>query len=319
MDMKEFKFSSRTGTIVQGKYHNFPVKAKAKEGPTLDIVLIHAFPFDSDMYLANFEDEEFFDKLNDLAIRRGEIRVFIPDLPGFGNSEPFKSRPQNLIPYCEVIQNLMLEFDIEHLILGGCSMGGYITLEFANQFPQNLEGMILMDTKPSADTDQARQNRLDTIKQLEEILKETVRPRDDKLTIAEIFSEYAEIQKFIEGLYTKVVSKKQLESESEKGTKIKALMKDQTVKGIIHALSGMAGRVDNTSTLKQFEGETLILVGDDDRITPIEIARKMNKTAQDSTLHIIPDAGHLSNWENVSEFNRYLFDWLQSIIKDTNL
>jgi poly(3-hydroxyalkanoate) synthetase len=58
--------------------------------------------------------------------------------------------------------------------------------------------------------------------------------------------------------------------------------------------------------LNKIKVPVLVLVGEEDKITPPEAARFMHESIQDSTLHIIKHAGHLSNLENPKEFNDHL-------------
>ncbi|MGV9203684.1 MAG: alpha/beta fold hydrolase [Promethearchaeia archaeon] len=311
--MKEFKISTRAGTVLHGKLHTFPAKNESQKAPALNVILVHAFPFDSDMYLKDFKDKKFFKKLNTLARNKGKFRIFIPDLPGFGKSEPFSSPPQDLVPYVEIIQDLVLEFRIERLFLGGCSMGGYITLEYGKQFPDNLNGMILIDTRPTADTPEQKQNRLDTIENFEKILGNSDESVKVRLNLGDFYSKYSAVKNFVDSLYAKVTSEGLQKEKPKKGEKIKDFMKNQSILGVIHALKGMAGRSDNSSFLKEFQGNTLILVGEKDGITPIEIAQEMDQLAKHSTLQIIPNAGHLSNWEQPSRFNESFLNWFSNL------
>ena len=312
--MREFEFISDKGLIIRGKYLTFPLDSKVKNRSTLDIVLIHAFPFDSIMFYENFKDESFLQNLNNLAAKWGNMRIFIPDLPGFGLSEAFSSRPKNLNPYVEVIYELVRKFSLQRMIMGGCSMGGYIALEYTHQHPINLEGLILMDTKPTADTDQQKKDRVSEINKFVKIREDFKNLKDQSIKINELYSSIPEIQHFIDDLHSNLLAQDLPQKEPKMSEKILSLMKKQSLKGVIHALSGMAGRKDNTQTLKDFMGKILLIVGEKDKITPVEIFHEMEKMIKFSELIIISDAGHLSNIEQTKEFNDKLFDWLRKIM-----
>jgi len=53
-----------------------------------------------------------------------------------------------------------------------------------------------------------------------------------------------------------------------------------------------------------------VIVGEDDAITPPQEARAMASAIPGASLHIIPQAGHLSMLENPDAFNGALFAWL---------
>lgn len=312
--MKDFTISTKKGKKIHGKLISFPLGKKGINVPNLDIILIHAFPFDSDMFLPNFKEERFKDALDESSIRQGNIRFFLPDMSGFGKSEPFDSNPENLTPYCKIIRLITLEFNIEHLILGGCSMGGYITLEFANQYPTQVDGLILIDTRPSADSEEQKKNRLTHIKNFRRILKNTDDMVNESLYLGGFYSEYKDVRNFVDSLFSKVITEDLIENNPKKSEQVKKIMKKQSMQGVIHALYGMAGRGDNTDVLKRFKGQILIIVGEKDEITPVETAKQMAQIAQDSRLRIIPSAAHLSNWEKPSIFNSILTDWISSIL-----
>jgi len=204
--MKDFTISIKEGKRIHGKLISFPSGKNGINVPNLDIILINAFPFDSDMFLPNFKKEEFHKALDELSKRQGNIRFFLPDMSGFGKSEPFDSNPENLTPYCKIIRKITLEFNIEHLFLGGCSMGGYITLEFANQYPNQVDGLILIDTRPSADSEEQKQNRLTHIKNFKKILKNTDDTRNESLFLGGFYSEYKEVRNFVDSLFSKVIT-----------------------------------------------------------------------------------------------------------------
>lgn len=312
--METFEFQTRDENLIRGICYNFPLNEEKKENSVIDILLIHAFPFDSSMYLDNFNDQELSKNLNDLAFKKGMIRIFLPDLPGFGESGPFDVKPNNLIPYVDIIQEIIEEFKIKKLVIGGCSMGGYISLEFAKRYPDILEGIMLIDTKPWADSEEQKKNRLANVKKLEKIIDSLRKEDKTELNLKNYYQKYPEIESFIDGLYSKVSSKEMLKKKPETGKKILILMKKQSLIGVAHALNGMAGRVDNTKALQNFNGKVLILVGENDGITPPRIAKKMKKEAKNPELKIISSAGHLSNVDQPSEFNKFFFDWLSSVL-----
>ncbi|MDO9613809.1 MAG: alpha/beta hydrolase, partial [Bacteroidota bacterium] len=57
----------------------------------------------------------------------------------------------------------------------------------------------------------------------------------------------------------------------------------------------------------------LILVGEDDKITPPVVSRQMHKNIKGSILNVIENAGHLSNIENSYEFNICLEKFVSSV------
>src|SRR3954452_2614069 len=111
------------------------------------VVLLHAFPVNSAMWLAQREG------LADLC------RVITPDFRGFGGS-PLGLDEPSLDVFADDIARLLDERALDRVVLGGLSMGGYVAMAFVRRHADRLGGLILADTKASADPEPARQNRL---------------------------------------------------------------------------------------------------------------------------------------------------------------
>lgn len=149
--MKYWIFRTSNGLNITGNYLVFPHNQECNSDKLLDIILIHAFPFDSSMYFSNLKHELLIETLNQISLEKGKIRVFLPNLPGFGESDPFYKKPKDLVPYVNVINTIVKKFNIQNLIIGGCSIGGYIALEYMRNHVESLKGLILIDTKAIPD------------------------------------------------------------------------------------------------------------------------------------------------------------------------
>jgi pimeloyl-ACP methyl ester carboxylesterase len=83
--------------------------------------------------------------------------------------------------------------------------------------------------------------------------------------------------------------------------------------GAAAALRGMAMRADSRDILARYGGPALIVVGENDALTPEENSSEMLNLMSRSRLIVIPDAGHLSNMEAPDAFNRSLDDFLSQL------
>jgi pimeloyl-ACP methyl ester carboxylesterase len=86
----------------------------------------------------------------------------------------------------------------------------------------------------------------------------------------------------------------------------------QTLCNTLHAL---AERKETCSRLPEINIPVLIIVGKEDKITPIAAAQQMHEIIKDSSLQIIPDAGHVTNLENPTAFNFQLVNFLDMVSK----
>jgi pimeloyl-ACP methyl ester carboxylesterase len=76
--------------------------------------------------------------------------------------------------------------------------------------------------------------------------------------------------------------------------------------GYVGALEAMKHRPDSTGTLAGVTVPTLVVVGEDDALAPVDVARDMQERVPEAALAVLPRAGHLSNLEAPAEFNAAL-------------
>jgi pimeloyl-ACP methyl ester carboxylesterase len=86
-----------------------------------------------------------------------------------------------------------------------------------------------------------------------------------------------------------------------------------SVPGIAGDLRALASRPDSTLTLERITCPTLLLVGEEDAITPPSDSEMMADLLPDVRLSIIPSAGHLPNMENPDTFNFSFLSFLESL------
>lgn len=248
--------------------------AYVDQGAGSPILFVHGFPLDGSLWQPQLEALE------------GEYRVIAPDLRGFGESG---SSPQvTMEAYAGDLHALLDELQIDQAVLVGLSMGGYITFAFYRAYPDRVRGLVLVDTRPHADTEEARANRAVAAAKVAEQGSEAL--ADDMLE--------------------KLVSPSTMERRPDLVRSIHGMMARQPVDGIVAALHGMAERPDSRPLLGEISVPTLVVVGADDVITPVADAESMVDAIPGSELVVIPDAGHLSNLEQPRVFNQALREFM---------
>ena len=75
----------------------------------------------------------------------------------------------------------------------------------------------------------------------------------------------------------------------------------------------LAERSESCSVLESINIPTLIICGREDQVTPLAQSEYMNEHIKGSILHVIDNAGHVSNLEQPEEFNKYLGDFLNDL------
>ncbi|MFI5390629.1 MAG: alpha/beta fold hydrolase [Bacteriovoracales bacterium] len=244
-----------------------------ENGPS--IVFIHGFPFNQEMWIPQVE------------LLQQRFKVITYDLRGHGKSGVGEGQ-YFMEYYVDDLITLLDHLKISSTIVCGFSMGGYIALRAMEKNPQKFKGLILVDTKSEADSNEAKIKRSEGLKVI-------------KSKGAEVFGEG-----FLKGALTPET----FSGNPELVEKLKSMIKSNQPLGIGGALLALATRTDTTAALSKISVPTLILVGEKDTITPPSASQMMKEKIPGSKLEIIQRAGHLSNLENSKDFNQKLDEFL---------
>lgn len=242
------------------------------------IILIHGFPFNKSMWNDQME------------VLTEKCRVIAYDVRGFGNSEA-GTDDFSIELFVSDLINLMDALKIEKATLCGLSMGGYIALNAIENYPKRFCALILCDTNCVADTPEAIEKRMITI---ENIDKQGVEHYANE-SVKNLFAPISFI------------------TNQEKIAVVKAMILKATVPSLKATLLALTTRKETCNKLPDIKVPVMILVGEDDKITPPAAARQMHKNIKGSILHVIENAGHLSNIENSYEFNIHLEKFISSV------
>jgi pimeloyl-ACP methyl ester carboxylesterase len=251
--------------------------------PTL--VLIHAFPFDSRMW--GPQRTGLGEKLD----------IHTPDLPGFGGSARLDGEEFSMELAARFVERELDARKIDRCVIGGLSMGGYVTFECWRLFPERIAGLILADTKATADTEEARKKRFDGAEKIGH-------------------GGYAE---FVEDLLGKLLSEKRVRERPEIAEAVRDIALSVLPETAIAALLGMAGRSDSTSLLPSISVPTALIFGEHDAITTVDEGTMMERAIPDAKLTILPNAGHLANIENAAMFNEAVIELMTRVRDNVEL
>ncbi len=240
------------------------------------LIFLHAFPFSGDMWKdqINFFSEKYY--------------CLAPDLPGYGESAPY-DQAVTFESYVDSVLNYLTESKIETAIWCGLSMGGYLALRMYERAPELCKALILCDTKAGADSNEAKLKRWDNIQMLRRNRAEFLATQWQAL-VGESSRNNVALKIRYDGLVAKI-----------------------TDSGIASGLVALATRTDCTSALSKIRVPTLLLVGSEDKVTPVSESEFMAKAIVGSRKIIMEKTGHLSNLENPQEFNDRLSEFLNSL------
>ncbi|WP_030906505.1 alpha/beta fold hydrolase [Streptosporangium amethystogenes] len=238
-------------------------------GEGLPVVLLHAFPLSSAMWLAQREG------LAEVC------KVITPDLRGFGGSVLGGDDPSLDVMADDVVRLLDSE-GVDRAVVGGLSMGGYVTMALCRRHPDRLLGVILADTKAGADPEAARSNR--------------------ERIAAAVLQEGASV--LLTELLPGLVGQTTVRSRAMVFGRVRGLVQSAPPMAAAWAQRAMAGRPDSFDTLRGIKTPVLVIVGEEDEITPPAEADAMVEAVPDGRLAVIEKAGHLSAIEQPEAFNR---------------
>ena len=170
-------------------------------------------------------------------------------------------------------------------------MGGYVAFAFYRLFPNRVRALLLADTRPQADSEEARRNR-------EEMRERALQQG---------------IETIAEAMLPKLLAPSTLAQETEVVARVREMIKGTQPEGAAAALRGMAARRDQSDLLPEITRPTLIIVGSEDAVTPLGDAQIMHRLIRNSQLEVIEGAGHLSNVERSAEFNQAVVNFLETI------
>lgn len=242
------------------------------------IIFLHGYPFNKSMWKGQLE------------FLKTSYRLIACDIRGFGESTDEEST-LSIDMFADDLIAFMDKLNIEKAIVCGLSMGGYIAMNAQKRFPVRFEALVLSDTQCIADSVELKARRYETI---EEIADHGV-------------------FKFNEGIIIGVFHKDSIKNKKEVVSELINVVFSNTNHIICQGLSALAERTETCSTLNKITIPTLIICGREDKVTPLVQSEFMHAKIEGSILHIIDDAGHVSNLEQANEFNNLLLDFLISV------
>ncbi len=234
------------------------------DGPA--IVLLHAFPCDGRMWEPAAE-----------ALAASGLRVIVPDLPGFGGSTLIDA-PPGLEAVADAVIGMLGERDIDRCVLGGISLGGYVTMAILRRRPDLAAAVVLCDTKATADTPAAAGNR-------ERLAALCLAEPDRTGRILE--------QAVLPGL----LGDTSRAERPEVVDLVRGWLDDASAEAVAWYQRAMAARPDSLEVLESLDSPALVMWGDEDTLSPRAEQELMLGRLALGDSAVIERAGHLANVE----------------------
>lgn len=240
---------------------------------TLGLLMLHAFPLDSDMWDHQVEGLS------------GTVPVVAVDLPGFGGAAQLE--PEGWMDEAADVADAALNgTGIDRVVVCGLSMGGYVALAYLRRHGDRVAGLILANTRADADDDAAKERR--------QGLADRLRAEGNFLADAPppLLSDNA---------------------SAEVRERVATIIRRQDPEGIARASLAMAHRADSQPDLPNIGVPTLVITSSADALISPDLSKVMADAIPGARLETIEGAGHLSNLEQPEEFNRLVSEFVQQI------
>ena len=223
------------------------------------------------------------------------VRCIVPDLRGHGASEVGADGIEergtaSLSRFAHDAAELLDEIgESRRVTVVGMSMGGYIALEFYRLFRGRVRALVLANTRASADTREGARAR--EIQALGVLREGSAAAMAESMT-AKLFAP---------------------DAPDDLRSRWRGIIAGANPRGVAFALRAMASRPDSTPTLTAITAPTLIIVGQDDQITPPDVARGMHERIAGSRLEVANGAGHMTPVERPEWFAEVLRSFVGSL------
>lgn len=243
--------------------------------PRGTLVLLHAFPLNARMWEGQ------------LTLAQTGWHVIAPQLRGYdgGAGDPSAASVDD---YAGDVIDLLDALHIKLAVVAGLSMGGYVAFAMLRHAARYVQGLILADTRAQADT------------------PEGVAGRTRMLQLAQEKGPSA----VADAMIPNVLGETTRTTRPAVVEQVRSLMLASSAEAIGGGLRALMTRPDSTPLLETIHVPTLIVVGDEDTLTPPAAAEEMHQGIAGSQLVRIPQAGHLSNLEQPELFNAALAAFL---------
>jgi pimeloyl-ACP methyl ester carboxylesterase len=242
--------------------------------PDTTLMLLHAFPL----------DDRLWDSVrNGLSSR--VAKLVTPSQRGFGGV-PLGADEPDLDRVAEDVIKCMAG---GRVVLGGCSMGGYVAMAVLRAVPDQVAGLLLVSTRASADTDIGRANRHAMADRLDRegpgFLPDAVLPT--------------------------LLGAETLERRESVVDSVRTIVADQDGAAVSWAQRAMAARPDASELLRATDVPTLIVRGEQDTLIPADEADALVALMPKAELVVLAGAGHLPPLEVPEEFTGAVARWLE--------
>jgi pimeloyl-ACP methyl ester carboxylesterase len=244
------------------------------------VVLLHGFGEDGTIWE------------NQLDYFKDNYQIIIPDFRGSGQSELLPNEDLSIESMAKDVKLILDAEEIKSCVVFGHSMGGYITLAFAEMFPERIIGLGLIHSTSFADSEEKKIARKKGI----EFIEQNGSSAFLRATIPNLYGE-----KF------KTASQEIFNQLLEKSLAIKK-------ETLIAYYEAMMMRKDRTDILKETKTPVLIFIGEEDKAVSPEDALYQSSLPAKCQVKLVQGIAHTGMWESPEVLNKEIHIFLNTII-----
>jgi pimeloyl-ACP methyl ester carboxylesterase len=212
-----------------------------------------------------------------------ELRLLIPDLPGFGSSDPVPNI--SMEGYARRIWKMLDQEGIEKAIVFGHSMGGYIALQMHAEHPDRIAGLGLIHSHVYADTDEKKAGRMKAV------------------DFIDANGAFAYVKNFVPGLFSTTTDRLIVKA-------VIASLEEQDALGLQAAQMAMSTRSDHQKVLIESSIPVLFVFGKNDQLMPLEQLLEQTALPAVADVYVLPHSGHMGMLEQPGEMARAMNSYL---------
>lgn len=249
----------------------------AVEGAGKPVMLVHGFGEDSSVW-----DSQ-------VTFLKDHFQLILPDLPGTGGSAMVED--MSMEGMADVLKAIADKETREPFTLIGHSMGGYITLAFAEKYADRLNGFGLFHSSAFADSEEKKATRQKGI---------------------EFIRQHGAFE-FLKTATPNLFSPKTKDERPELIDKQIDSLRNFSPGSLVSYYQAMMARPDRVTILKETALPVLFIIGEHDMAVPMADTLKQCHLPEKSYIHILSGSGHMGMLEETDKSNHALYEYLQAI------
>lgn len=248
------------------------------KGTGSPVLLLHGFT----------EDRQIWNPM--LIGLEAKYQWILPDLPGSGKSA-FNDQLTQITHFADVLHAILEAEKISSVALIGHSMGGYISMAFAEKYPERICALGLFHSSSYADSPEKKESR------------------DKNIRFIQKNGALPFIEQSIPGLYSDYF-KAENPAEIRRQVEYYANFKPDS---LVLYLEAMKERPATTGTLRSITKPVLFIMGEQDKAVPLKDALEQCHLPGISYIHILTHTAHMGMIENTSLCNSIVDQFLEQI------